>query len=92
MSAGPLRVWAKPNGLGYPRIGSTFSRKQFPRAVDRNRLKRLLRESIRHNAPLLKGLDLVVNGHKPLGSLDNGEVRRLFERLWRELAAKSPAR
>jgi ribonuclease P protein component len=84
-----LRVWVKANGLGYPRIGSTFSRRYFPRAVDRNRLKRLLRESIRHNAQLLKGLDLIVSGYESLSSLDNGEVRQLFERLWSDLAART---
>ena len=53
-------VLARKRGAFPGRLGLAISRKQAPRAVDRNRLKRIVRESFRHNRELLFGLDCVV--------------------------------
>jgi ribonuclease P protein component len=58
-SDGVLLVFACRNGLPYPRIGLSVSRKVGP-AVVRNRWKRLLREAFRLCRPRLPaGVDLV---------------------------------
>lgn len=51
----PLRlVYAEvPDQEESLRIGVSVSKKHFKRAVDRNYYKRVLRESFRHNKPLL---------------------------------------
>jgi len=67
-SGGPLVVYARPNQLGYPRLGLSTSRK-VGTAVRRNRIRRLLREAFRHlQHDLPAGYDLliIVRPHEPL--------------------------
>ena len=53
-------VRAKPNGMINARLGMIMGRKGIPRAVDRNRCKRLVREVFRATEPILAALDVVV--------------------------------
>lgn len=91
LQLGPLRVFVKANGLPYPRLGSTLSRKQLPRAVDRNRAKRLLRESVRHNRDALKGLDIVFSAARTVNEKSNSELRALLEQIWATLKRRCAA-
>ena len=56
-------ILATPNNLGHARIGLIFSKKNLKLAVQRNRVKRQVRESFRHQTDL-PGLDLVVLGRQ----------------------------
>ncbi|MCE7915495.1 MAG: ribonuclease P protein component [Nitrosomonas sp. PRO4] len=42
-----IQIYAKPNGLAYARIGLIVSKKTEKRAVKRNWIKRILRETFR---------------------------------------------
>jgi ribonuclease P protein component len=55
-----LQVFAKPNGLLHPRLGLIIAGKIERLAVNRNRVKRVLREAFRARQRDLAGLDLVV--------------------------------
>jgi ribonuclease P protein component len=57
---GCLTTYAKPNGLGYARLGLAITKKVVPNAVSRNWVKRTIRESFRLNQKLLPDLDVVV--------------------------------
>lgn len=50
----------RENQLAHPRLGLAISKKSARRAVDRARLKRIVRESFRVNRNRLGGWDIVV--------------------------------
>ncbi|MDX1565839.1 MAG: ribonuclease P protein component [Phycisphaeraceae bacterium] len=66
--AGPLRIYAAPNGLAWSRLGTSVSAKVGP-AVRRNRIKRRLRNAFRllqHELPAGYDFVVVVRRHDPL--------------------------
>jgi ribonuclease P protein component len=72
------------------RLGLAVSKRAAKRAVDRNRLKRLARESFRHSE--LAALDFVVMAKQGAALTDSRTLRqsldRHFERLNRRASAK----
>ncbi len=86
-ASGPYALLlARPNDLGHPRLGLVIAKKSVRRAVDRNRVKRIARESFRLNKPELGSLDIVVLARKGLGALDNAALHELYQGMWRKLA------
>jgi ribonuclease P protein component len=53
-------VFLKANALGLPRLGLIVPKRVFPRAVDRNRAKRVLREWFRRGQAGLGGRDILI--------------------------------
>lgn len=78
-------VLVRPNQLGHPRLGLIISKKCAKAAVRRNRLKRLIRESFRHNVEMLDGLDVVVLGKASANHKENSELSGVLKRHWKEL-------
>jgi ribonuclease P protein component len=85
-------VFARPNGLAHARIGIIAGKRVASRAVDRNRVKRLVREMFRLMRHRLDGVDVVVQLRRwsPRGSVT--AARAELARLLEELAARSRAR
>ncbi|MBL3526064.1 MAG: ribonuclease P protein component [gamma proteobacterium endosymbiont of Lamellibrachia anaximandri] len=81
-------VLARENGLEYARLGLAISKKNTRRAVDRNRLKRLVRESFRQNQELLAGLDIVVLNRRGKLLVENGRYSASLFQHWKRLAEK----
>ncbi len=54
-----MRVHAAPNGGAHPRVG--LSTAGIRGAVERNRLRRRLREAVRPLLPVAEGYDLIVS-------------------------------
>lgn len=69
------------------RLGLVVGRKAAARAVDRNRLKRLIRESFRRNCQL-EGLDVVIVARPAARAYSNEQVFEVLSGMWRELASK----
>jgi len=76
---------ATPNELGHPRLGLIVSKKNVRRAVDRNRFKRLVRESVRLQQGDLPAVDIVVLARRGVQELDNEILHRQLHSLWRRL-------
>ncbi|TBU75462.1 ribonuclease P protein component [Pseudomonas daroniae] len=82
---------ARNNELDHSRLGLVIGKKSVKLAVERNRLKRQIRESFRLNQDNLVGWDIVVVARKGLGDLQNAELVQQFGKLWKRLARSKPA-
>ena len=60
MGSGPLLAVIAPNELGHARIGFALAKRHAKTAVQRNRIRRQIRERFRLEAERLGALDLVV--------------------------------
>jgi ribonuclease P protein component len=77
------------------RLGLVVSKKNISKAVERNRVKRLIRESFRKNKSQIPNLDVVVLIRKGIDALPNVVISSKLNSLWNDLYAKSaeqPAR
>ncbi|AXO90673.1 ribonuclease P protein component [Pseudomonas parafulva] len=86
-----LLILARENGLDHPRLGLVIGKKSVKLAVQRNRLKRLMRDSFRLHQHSLAGLDIVIVARKGLGEVENPELHQHFGKLWKRLARGRPA-
>jgi ribonuclease P protein component len=83
-----LIVLYKSNQKSLARLGIVISKKYARRAVDRNLLRRVIRESFRQQKEALKGLDLIVLLRTECTPLDKKALRDDIGSLWQTLQAK----
>ena len=67
------------------RLGLAISKKHAKRAVDRNRIKRLIRESFRLHQHALPAVDLVVMAKPATKSADNRQILQSLQQHWSRL-------
>lgn len=82
-------ILARRNQVQHGRLGLVIGKKNLPKAIQRNRIKRLLRNSFRLNQELLKDLDIVILARSNMTSLDNQQIVKIIQDLWRNLVKKS---
>jgi ribonuclease P protein component len=75
-------VITRPNPAGHARLGLAVGVKAAGNAVNRNRVKRLARESFRHRQQELPPLDFVVNARVAAGKATNTEIRASLAAHW----------
>jgi ribonuclease P protein component len=83
-------VYGHPNAVGFARIALVVPKKLVPHAVDRNRIRRIARETFRLHQEQLVGLDVVVRLVQPCRDqpVTGLELKPLLERCADALAAR----
>lgn len=82
-----LGRWTKTGG---PRLGIIVAKKHLAHAVQRNRIKRLVREAFRVKRASLASADLVVLARGGLQLLENSECQSYIHDLMAEIERKTP--
>ncbi len=84
-------ILARHNNEPAPRLGITLSKKRIRKAVQRNRIKRLIRESFRHRKHALPCVDIIVVGKSGADGMSNEEIYAQLDKLWRKLTKRCNA-
>jgi len=77
-----------PNTSGHARIGFALARQRVRLAVDRNRLRRLARESFRQADPALPPVDIVLLARDAAAGASNPDITASLARHWDKLRAQ----
>lgn len=80
-----LMAFVRTNEQALARIGMAITKKKVPTAVQRNRIKRHIREQFRHCAAQLKPFDIVFIVKKPINNLDNKELKNEINAIFKKL-------
>lgn len=84
--AAGMVVIAAPGGHDTARLGLAIAKRRVRRAVDRNRIKRVLRESFRHVRAALPSADVVVLARERAGAMSNAQLFAALAPVWSRMA------
>ena len=86
-----LLVMVLPNALGQARLGMIIAKRLLPRAVDRNRIKRCVRETFRLQRIDLPACDFVVRLiARPVAGNETRDLARTLTRAGQRATRKWP--
>ncbi|MDN5924591.1 MAG: ribonuclease P protein component [Xanthomonadales bacterium] len=89
MNGGFFAIRYGPSAGTTARMGMAVSRKVSKRAVVRNRIKRQVRESFRHQRASLPFVDMLVIARSTAATADNSALRLELDQLWARLKVSS---
>jgi ribonuclease P protein component len=90
LSGRMFRLHLAPSPESGARLGLAVSRKVSPRAVVRNRIKRVARETFRLARAGLPAVDVVLLAKREAATASSAELHAELSLLWRKLAALKP--
>jgi ribonuclease P protein component len=85
---GVTAVW---NNEGWPRLGLAVAVRTAGGGVQRNRIRRIIRESFRLHQYELPAVDLVVSARNRARDATGAELRESLGALWKSVTGKFPA-
>ena len=77
-------VLYRDSGETVARLGMAIAKKNCPKAVARNRLKRIIRESFRQHQAALAGLDIVVMNKPGAENMNNSALFKSLDQHWQQ--------
>lgn len=83
--SGSLLTYYRSNQQDHPRIGVVISKRNLRFAVDRNRIRRVLKELFRLKQHELPSWDVVIVAQKGIGHLKNEELWQCGNNLINQL-------
>jgi ribonuclease P protein component len=84
-------VLALDTGQSTARLGLVVPRRLQRRAVDRNRIRRVVREHFRFNSQRLPAMDIIVMVREGLKNQSNTALRHSLDRHWQKLIDRCEA-
>ena len=78
----------RENTISHARLGLAIAKKSAKRAVDRNRIKRVIRESFRHLQHDLPNIDVVIMCRPAAVDLNSKKMRKQLDRQWAYICRK----
>jgi ribonuclease P protein component len=75
-----------PNQLTGARLGMAIAARTVGKAVTRNRLRRIIRESFRHAREGLPAVDVIVGARVAVRGASPSELRASLDRLWNKVS------
>ena len=74
------------NDRGHPRLGMAVSARAIGKAVERNRVRRAIRESFRLHQHDLPPVDIFVTARTAARQAPNAAIFESLERIWRRIS------
>jgi ribonuclease P protein component len=82
-------LYSRKNGIGFARLGMAVPKRKLPRSVDRNRIKRIVRESFRYRFFDLPSVDIIFFCSKGSLLVSNQLLRTSLEKSWNNIIESS---
>ncbi|HEY7883958.1 MAG TPA: ribonuclease P protein component [Cellvibrionaceae bacterium] len=86
-----LLILSRPNQLAVARLGLVIAKKHIRLAVNRNKVKRVIRESFRQRQQQLAGLDVIVLARSGMGEMDKATLSKQLDTQWQRIVRKHQA-
>jgi ribonuclease P protein component len=80
-----LKILFKKNDNLHGRLGLIVAKRVAKKAVTRNQIKRVIRESFRFHQEKLTGMDFIVIARQPCDKLSKQTLREGIDQLWEKL-------
>jgi len=81
-------VLYRANNQDTARIGFAIAKKRISAAADRNRVRRLARESFRHIRASLPAMDIIILAQSAAANTTNAELFTSLEKHWQVLSGR----
>lgn len=88
IGGGGLTILTVENSVDHPRLGLAIAKKHLKLASQRNRLKRIIRESFRLHQSAFSNIDIVVLSRPGVDPSDSAQLWRALERHWLTVVAQ----
>lgn len=78
----------RANGSDHPRLGLVIAKKKVRRSVDRNRIKRVVRDSFRLHQVALPAADVIFMARNDLATVASADLHAALAQAWKRLRRK----